>query len=235
MSSSVPWRKSGLANAVKRRRIEPDYADRDYRKWLCEQYADGTLSAKRTCLGAWNLGPLAKDAGVEDLAKGPSAQSGSYAKHLGKALQLDQFVEDAIFWHKIPQHCKKERRRKMMPHPFLCPHRQANDFASSCGTSDSKFLDLPIHQNLELIKTLKEQGPFSIVLGRLYVDGIDTGGKSRKVAKKVYAFMWTPIQSTRELNARRLITVLMDIRSCRCGCVGRSSTQAIWRGRLLPL
>ncbi len=62
----------------------------------------------------------------------------------------------------------------------------------------------------------------------VYVDSIDTGGKSRKSNKTVYAFYWTPVGNT-SLEARRVITVVLRWRCCQtCGCGGRCTINAIW-------
>ena len=75
------------------------------------------------------------------------------------------------------QHCRSTRENKLKPHPFLLPHRQGDEFWDDCETSDLDFLGLPIHASLEG-EALERCGPLSLV--RLYVDGLDVGGKSRK-------------------------------------------------------
>ena len=68
----------------------------------------------------------------------------------------------------------------------------------------------------------------SIALCRLYVDGIDTGGRSRKKEKKVYGFLWSPVDRSDSLEDRRLITVLLASRCCKtCGCGGRCTRNAV--------
>ena len=38
---------------------------------------------------------------------------------------------------------------------------------------------------------------------------------------KGVCFLWTPIHKSRELAARRIITVLLNTEACKCGCGGR--------------
>ena len=71
-----------------------------------------------------------------------------------------------------------------MPHPFLLPHRQIDDHPDEF-TCDQKLWELPWADDFRL---LHEDGPLSIAVCRLYIDGVDTGGKSRKKAKKVLVF-----------------------------------------------
>ena len=70
---------------------------------MTSQFADGTLSAKRVCEGAWHLGDAAAICMVGDLARSPTNQSGSFARHLDHALGLDPFERDFVFTTKIPQ------------------------------------------------------------------------------------------------------------------------------------
>ena len=64
---------------------------------------------------------------------------------------------------------------------FLLPHRQIDDHPDDL-TCDQKLWELPWADDFRLVH---EDGPLSIAVCRLYVDGVDTGGKSRKKAKKV--------------------------------------------------
>ena len=86
--------------------MAPPGPDRDFRIWLLTQFAEGPLSAKRTCTGAYQLGGLAEPARVLDIARDPKAQSGSFNKFLDSKLGLDQFARDVVFTTKIPQHTK---------------------------------------------------------------------------------------------------------------------------------
>ena len=161
---------------------------RDFRLWLLTQYSEGVLTASRVCLGAWHLGTTAAEHNVQDLARGPGEQSGSYAKHLNKVLGLDKIEREFIFHHRIPQTPKQHEDPELLPHPFLLPHRQADEFAQDCQLNNKAFASLPIYSNLEL---LWQEGPLS--LHRLYVDGVDTTGKARKVAKtKTMSFLGPP-------------------------------------------
>ena len=179
--TEVPWRSFHRP----RKKLKRDLAGRsasnsepfDFRRWLVQQHAEGILSAKRTCLGAYHLGDSASQHGVADLVKPPGAQTGAYAQHLKGALGLDKFEENFIFNAKIMQHCRSTRKNIRKPHPFLLPHRQVDEFWDDCETSDLDFLGLPIHASLEG-EALERCGPLSLV--RLYVDGLDVGGKSRK-------------------------------------------------------
>ena len=115
--------------------------------------------------------------------------------------------------------------RQLLPHPFLLPHRQIDAFAGSCTTESETILRLPIHAQLSVVK---QGGPLALL--RVYVDGVDTGGKSRKVAKKVFVFSWTPVDQTHSVAARRIITLLLDNRCCKsCGCNGRCTRNAVWK------
>ena len=143
-------------------------------------------------------------------------------------LGLDQFARDVVFFTKIPQHTKRHGRpcRMRMPHPFLLPHRQIDDHPDDL-TCDQKLWELPWADDFRL---LHEDGPLSIAACRLYVDGVDTGGKSRKKAKKVLVFVWSPLGAGSSIASRRVITVMLGDRCCQsCGCSGRCTVQAIWK------
>ena len=200
-------------------------AEPNYRHWLVSRYASTDLTAKQTCLGAWNLGPkAAAELQVSDLAKPPSNQTGSYAPYLHRALGLDEAADKYIFETKIPQHGGKRVGRKLLLHPFLLPHRQIHEFPDNCVSSDPEFLRIPMNARI-----LRQEGQLSMGLARLYVDGVDTGGKSRKIPQKVYCFMWAPLGCSAKGADRRLITILPDNRCCRtCGCGGRCTRNAVW-------
>ena len=187
--TAVPWRKQNRARDPQPPRnklkshgnpdgkvVASNPESFNYRRWLLTQHAEGILSAKRTCLGAYHLGDSAAQHGVADLVKPPGAQSGKYARHLKSALGLDNFENDFIFKANIMQHDRASRKniRKLLP--FLVPHRQVDEFWDDCETSDLDFLGLPIHAGLEIEE---QRSPLSLV--RLYVDGLDVGGKSRKL------------------------------------------------------
>ena len=105
------------------------------------------------------------------------------------------------------------------------PHLQGDRFHESCLSDDVELPGVPLYQELDIIH---EEGPLALV--RLYVDGLDPGGKSRKKAKQVYVFMWTPVGQKGIIKARRLIIVLLSARCCRsCGCRGRCTRNAIWK------
>ena len=123
--------------------------------------------------------------------------------------------------HNTQKHC-----RKLMPHPFLLPHRQIDDHPDEF-TCDQKLWELPWADDFRL---LHEDGPLSIAVCRLYIDGVDTGGKSRKKAKKVLVFLWSPLGAGSSVASRRVITVMLGDRCCQsCGCSGRCTVQAIWK------
>ena len=170
------------------------------------------------------MGARAAEFNVADLAWSPTSQSGSFARHLDSALGLDVFGREYVFWAQIPQY-ERIPGRELLPHPFLLPHRQIDAYADSSIIDNQEILSLPIHAELSLVK---EKGPLALL--RIYVDGVDTGGKSRKVAKKVYVFTWTPVDKTHSIQARRIITVLLDNRCCRtCGCGGKCTVNAVWK------
>ena len=129
--------------------------------------------------------------------------------------------QDHFFWSDIPQHNHKTGRRELLPHPFLMPHQQVDMFWSHCELTDADIMGLPTNAELRT-----EEGKLALL--RVYIDGVDVAGRSRKGSKKVWVFMWTPLGHCRELHARRVITVLLDLRSCRCGCAGRCTRNAIW-------
>ena len=197
---------------------------KNFKDWLLFQFADGRLSAKSTCEGAYHLGDTAKQHGVEHVARSPSSQSGSFNAFLDKQLGIDDFVAKYVFFAEIPQHTKKYGR-KWLPHPFLCPHRQAHEFADDSTCQNMSVFDLPGIAGLSVVH---EEGQISIALCRFYLDAVDTGGRSRKKAKQVYAFLWSPIDQAESLGARRLITVLLADRFCKsCGCGGRCTRNAV--------
>jgi len=190
-----------------------------FRRWLTSQYANGSLSAKQVCGAAWSLGSVAEAAGVADLARHPDAQSGSFASFLEARLGLANQLKQSLYWAKIPQSTKTSGRA-LLPHPFLLPHLQVD---ASCYATDAEFLSLPYVSQLSV---MKERGP--LCLGRLYVDGVDPGGKARKSSQKVYVFSWTPLGTSSRL--RRIITVVLGARCCKaCGCGGRCTRNAVWR------
>ena len=165
----APWRSANhvAANAKKKACTQrknlgqpgPAGPARDFRLWLLTQYSEGVLTASRVCLGAWHLGTTAAEHNVQDLARGPGEQSGSYAKHLNKVLGLDKIEREFIFHHRIPQTPKQHEDPELLPHPFLLPHRQASEFAQDCQLNNKAFASLPIYSNLEL---LWQEGPLSL-------------------------------------------------------------------------
>ena len=225
-----PWRRSNHTGA--RASIEPPPPStatstpgdtqedgRDFKAWLLWQFADGQVSAKRTCEGAWHLGTHARDLGVDHIARSPRSQSGSFNKYLDSQLGIAECIEKFVLFVKIPQHTKKYGR-KLLEHPFLCPHRQADEFPDDCLVTDFDIFQLPGIQELRIVR---EQGPLSLALCRVYVDGVDVGGRSRKKSKKVWVYLWTPLGASGSLSSRRLITVLLNDRCCKsCGCGGVS-------------
>ena len=231
----VPWRRSNHTGA--RASNEPPAPssthgsgdaqdDRDFKGWLLWQFADGQVSAKRTCEGAWHLGSYARDLGVDHIARSPQSQTGSFNKYLESKLGMAEFIEKFVLFVKIPQHSKKYGR-KLLGHPFLCPHQQADEFPDDCLVKDFDIFQLP---GIQELRTVREQGPLSLALGRVYVDGVDVGGRSRKKPKKVWVYLWTPLGASGSLSSRRLITVLLQDRCCKsCGCGGRCTRQAVWR------
>ena len=172
------------------------------------------------------MGDLAEQVRVDHIARSPTCQSGSFAHFLERKLGIDIFVRNSVFFTKIPQHTKKYGR-KLLPHPFLLPHQQVDAFPDDSLPYDADIFKLPCASNIE---SIMEEGPFSIALCRLYVDGLDTGGKSRKKHKKVLVFLWTPCGADNSISARRIITVVAADKCCRfCGCGGRCTLKAIWR------
>ena len=204
-----PWRRSPSSSSILTSASSPQSpapeapigpwlcgTQPDFRKWLLLRYANTDLSAKDTCLGAWHLGSSsASQHHVFDLVRSPDAQSGSYAKHLHEAIGLNDAMNNFVFMAKIPQQCGK--RRKWLPHPFLLPHRQIHEFAGVTENADDA-MSIPINSEI-----IKKEG--DLLLCRLYVDGVDTGGKSRKIPAKVYCYMWYPVGCSNKLASRRLI------------------------------
>ncbi len=124
---------------------------------------------------------------------------------------MHAFVAQHIYYGKIPQHTKKHGR-KLLPHPFLPPHRQIDAYDGCCLSNNMDMFSLPGIAEMDVVR---EEGPLSVALCRLYVDGVDTGGKSRKTGKQVYVFLWTPLGESDSLSARRLITVMPASRCCK--------------------
>ena len=79
-----------------------------------------------------------------------------------------------------------------MPHPFLVPHRQAEQFP--CNLNYMPFLGVPMHAELTIVKET-ESGEFA--LARFYIDGVDVGGRSRTTSKHTRAGI--PVDSHRLL------------------------------------
>ena len=85
-----------------------------------------------------------------------------------------------------------------MNHPFLLPHRKADEFPkASRPEKDSDVLHTPMRDELELVQT---DGPLSVVLARLYVDGIDPDGKPRNVATTTRCLLIIGPQTCRPIS-----------------------------------
>ena len=140
------------------------------------------------------------------------------------------------------------RGRAVLKHPFVLPHRQVDRFADTCVVDDQTILGLPIHAELALVRgplappvpievpramaaepeLVTVKGPLTLL--RIYTDAVDTSGRARKIPQKVYVFTWTPVHKTHSIEARRIITVLLDNRCCStCGCGGRCTINAVWK------
>ena len=131
------------------------------------------------CVGAYHCGDAAEGLGVADLAKDPSSQSGSFQNFLEPKLGIDSSVKYYVLWERVPQHDGR-RGRRLLPHPFLLPHRRQGDALFDQGLQVPDWmLDLPINTKY---KALREDGPLALI--RPYVDGVDAGGKSRKRENK---------------------------------------------------
>ena len=136
--AKMPWRCSAKA-------AKPDSATNcDFRGWLLRQYADGFLGAKRPCEGACNCGDSAERLRVSDIAKDPKSQSGSFAKFLEAKLGIGTFVKEYVLWQRIPQHDGRHGRR-LLPHPFLLPHRQGEECFVQGLQVPNGILDIPIN------------------------------------------------------------------------------------------
>ena len=94
--ANLPWSFGNFS--IKQDAAKPDSETNcDFRGWLLRQYADGYLSAKRTCEGAYNCGDSAERLRVSDIARDPQSQSGSFAKLLQEKLGIDKFVNEYVF------------------------------------------------------------------------------------------------------------------------------------------
>ena len=81
-------------------------------------YAAGGLSARDLVEGAHRLKHH------PDLAMGDLAfplTYGNVRPYVDKALGLDHFEDNRVYWGKLPGHCKKTGKRIWFDHPFLLP------------------------------------------------------------------------------------------------------------------
>ena len=183
----MPWRSGNFGRgSAKQDAAKPDSATNcDFRGWLLRQYADGYLSAKRTCEGAYNCGDSAERLRVSDIARDPKSQSGLFAKFLEAKLGIDRFVKKYVLWERIPQHDGRHGRR-LLPHPFLLPHRQGEEFFDQGLQVPNWILDLPMNNKFNV---LQEEGPLPLM--RFCVAGVDAGGTSRKQEKMCFDILFT--------------------------------------------
>ena len=80
-----------------------------FRKWLLGLYADGDISARKCCIGAWSTGSSAPHLDVADIAMAPESSTGIVQKHLERKLGLDTITPRCVMWVKIPQHNYKRK------------------------------------------------------------------------------------------------------------------------------
>ena len=201
--------------------------DCTFRTWLLGLYAAGTIGAKNVCTGAWSTGAAAKMLNVEDIARDPSSSTGNFQRELDNQLMLDKIMKKHVFWSSIPQYNRKTRRTEMLEHPFLMPHRQAQDLQMESIIHMRELMALPIYKNLTVVRTMPAGEHHKIILARFYVDGLDMAGRARKNARKVWIFLWSPVGS-KKVEDRYLATVMLQTRCCQsCGCNGRCTVNAI--------
>ena len=109
---AAPWKKSGKfvqSPLPPQASSSNSDGDRDFRHWLLNEYAEATLPATKVCGAAWHLGAAAGPARVDDLARNPKSQSGSFAMFLDTQLGLDKFEKKHVYWEKYPNtHAKGE-------------------------------------------------------------------------------------------------------------------------------
>ena len=94
--------------------------ERDFKTWILQQYADGFLAAKQTCIGCWHLGDLAEQVRVDHIARSPTCQSGSFAHFSKRKLGIDTFVRNSVFFTKNPT-THQEVWPQVAPAPFFAP------------------------------------------------------------------------------------------------------------------
>ena len=105
----------------------------------------------------------------------------------------------------------------MIDHPFLMPHRQGAEFWDESLSTDVDVLSLPAIQELTLVRI---HGPFGVLIVRIYTDGIDIGGKSKKVGSKVWCFYWSPVDKGKQTSARRVLRVAISLKYRRVAAFG---------------
>ena len=196
----------------------------DFCRWLLKMYSLERLAATDVTACAWHLGPFAHALGVDHLALEPSEATGNSQKLLDKALGLDRFAEQDVYWEPLPYQQDTLAARTQVPHPFLLPSEtikriHANDRAQLYCT-DQEMLGLP---RFEELKILRQHKNVDVVLCRAYVDGASYSGRARKGGdKKVICFFWNVCHDTKAFHTRKVITVLDSESLCQsCGCGGR--------------
>ena len=176
---------------------------------------------------AWTVRDQSHLLGVEDLVLQPSQNTGNSQKVLDKSMCINQFVEECVYWEDIPYQSSSSKPRMIRPHPFLLPSetmlRIANHDKSQLFGGNAELLQLPRFS--ETIKVLQKEGPIEVVLARVYTDGANYTGRSRKgTSKSVIVFFWNLCSGTKTFHNRKLITVLDSETLCHtCGCKGRCS------------
>ena len=174
----------------------------------------------------WSTRQYASELGVADLVQSPSAR-GHAEEHLSRALGLDKFLEEDVVYEKVP--LIVDGKRELVDHPILLIsesiHRTARTDKDSLLTKDPDILGLPRFERIILASGV---GADSLVLVRIYVDGIRYGSPMKANPESVLAFFWCPVHEAKDFGKRRVISVLRKADLCNCGCSGRCSVDVIF-------
>ena len=183
---------------------------------LCHLYAEGSLSAKHTCLIAhWARQAGAKGA-VAEVAFRPNAPSGHYQRHLDVVMGFG--TGERFYKIAVPGHTKHSSSRTMHDIAVLPPHELLHkEFVEQPGLSakaasavwPAEYTQHPIAQ----------ASPNPVTPLAFYMDGC----QFTKAGAQVLVFVVVNILS----GVQHLAAVLRKKEICKCGCRGWCSIRPL--------
>ena len=181
------------------------------------RYATGQLSAKDVCEAASAV--HGHGLGVADLV---NSSQRNHQRTLDRALDLDRFVEENVYYVDVPVYNHRLGARTVRKHPLLLVHERVAAIARADPAafhvpeeSRDGILGLPRIRDCTL---LQEHGWPNVALLGMYSDAAPWSRTDSFIA-----LYWNNVFDRR----RQLITLIRKKDLCGCGCRGRCSMQAL--------